>query len=43
MLSRIRKGAANLHKNLSKSSASEMPGLIKKAGTEIKKKCKFHE
>jgi hypothetical protein len=43
VLSRIRKGTANLHKNLSKRSASETPGLIKKAGTETKRKCKFHE
>lgn len=42
--SRIRKGTGNLHKNLSKRSASEMPGCIKESkGTETKVKCNFNE
>lgn len=44
MFSRIRKGADDLHKKLSKRSASEMPGLVEeKEGTETKVKSKFKE
>lgn len=42
--SRIRKGTDYQHKNLSKRSASEMPGCVKESkGTETKVKCKFNE
>lgn len=44
MLSRRSKGTDNLYKNLSKRSASEMPGLVKEnSGTETKVKRKFNE
>ena len=43
-LLRMGKGTDSQHKNLSKRSASQMPGLIKKnEGTETKVKCKFNE